>query len=69
MTINFGLPGRFGYNWTAGLRAIERGDGQGAIGGIWWGERGWGPKYVFPHPYELLIWVFSENLVKSSLMV
>ena len=34
------------------------------------GEKGgWGVKNFFPHPNELLIWAYPENLVKIGLLV
>ena len=33
------------------------------------GERGVGVKNIFPHPKELLIWAYSENLVEMGLKV
>ena len=34
-----------------------------------WGEGGVGVKIFFPHPNELLIWAYPENLVKIRLLV
>ena len=33
------------------------------------GNGGWEVKSFFPHPNELLIWAYPENLVKIGLMV
>ena len=33
------------------------------------GEGGLGGKNFFPHPNELLIWAYPENLVKIRLLV
>ena len=43
----------------------------GGLGGGVWGEGGgrWGVKDFSPHPNELLIWRYPENLVKIGLMV
>ena len=42
--------------------------GGGLSGGLG-GKGGWGVKHFFPHPDELLIWAYPENLVKIGLMV
>ena len=34
-----------------------------------WGKGGWGAKNFFPHPNELLIWAYPENLVKIGQLV
>ena len=49
-----------------GLRVL-RGGGWGAFRGVW-GE-GSGIKYFLPHPNELLIWAYPQNLVEIRLMV
>ena len=33
------------------------------------GKGGWGVKNFFPHPNQLLIWAYTENLVKIGLVV
>ena len=33
------------------------------------GKGGWGVKNFFPHPNELLIWAYPENLVEIGLVV
>ena len=40
----------------------------GLLGGLG-GKGGWGVKNFFPHPNELLIWAYPENLVKIGLLV
>ena len=42
--------------------------GGGLSGGL--GEKGgWGVKNFFPHPNELLIWAYPENLVEIEWLV
>ena len=36
---------------------------------VFWGKGGGGVKNFFPHPNELLIWAYPENLVKIGLLV
>ena len=33
------------------------------------GKGGWGVQNLFPHPNELLIWAYPENLVEIRLLV
>jgi hypothetical protein len=44
------------------------GGGRGLYGRFG-GEGGGGVKNFFPHPIELFIWAYPENLVKFRLMV
>ena len=37
--------------------------------GIWGGRGGGGVKNFCPHPNELLIWAYTENLVEIGLLV
>ena len=42
------------------------------MGGFWGvlgGKGGWGVKNFFPHPNELLIWAYPENLVEIGHLV
>ena len=41
--------------------------GRGCLG--YFGMEGWGGDYFFPHPNELFIWAYPENLVKFGLLV
>ena len=43
--------------------------GRGALGGDLVGKGGWGVKFFCPHPNELLIWAYTENLVEIGLLV
>ena len=52
------------------MRDIKRGGGGGGFrGGLGGKGGGRGVKNFFPHPNELLIWAYPENLVKIGLMV
>ena len=39
------------------------------VSGEVWVEGGWVVKNFFPHPNELLIWAYPENLVEIGLLV
>ena len=41
----------------------------GGLRGVLGGKGGWGVKNFFPHPNELLIWAYPENLVEIELVV
>ena len=61
--IDLGLPSKFGWNPTYGLKDSKRGVEGGFWGGLG-GKGGWVVKNFFPHPNKLLIWAYPENLVK-----